>query len=139
MLHSELQNVCEISYGLGKLQQEHKENPSAQDSLLRLRYLKLFKTQHNGRHSSKTDPCATHTWIHLAGLFRLIQHTTANRDIKRTQLPPEKSARFLSALFQTKHLGKATHSLAICWMIRKGQWVDQWELFLTASKNVHVS
>ena len=28
MLHSKLQNVCEISSGLGKLQQKHKENPS---------------------------------------------------------------------------------------------------------------
>lgn len=42
MLHSGLQNeissVCEISSGLGKLHQKHKENPSTQDSLVRLRH-----------------------------------------------------------------------------------------------------
>lgn len=37
MFHSELQNVFQISSGLGKLQQKHKENPLTQDLLLRLR------------------------------------------------------------------------------------------------------
>lgn len=117
-LHPELQNVFEISSGLGKFQQEPINT--------RFRCWdwstwKLFKTQHNGRHRSKTNPCIIHTWICLAGLFRLIQWITADRDIKRMQLPPEKSAWFLSVLFQTKHFGKI--ALQFAEWFRKGQWV----------------
>lgn len=125
-LTPELQNVCEISSGLGQLQQEHEENPSTQDLLLRLRYLKLFKTTAQQQTQEQNQPHVIYTLIYLAGLFRLRLGITANRDIKRTQLPPETSARFLSALFQTKHFGKMTHSLVICWMIQQGAlgWID---------------
>lgn len=121
ILHSGLQNPeCEISSGLGKLHQKHKENPSTQDSLEKLRHWSCSKQQ-DSSHRHSPNPCTVHTSIQLTGLFRLIRWVTANRDIKSSFL--QKNPPYFCQCFfrQSASLKWHTAVLFAEWL-REGQW-----------------
>lgn len=143
VLHSELQNVCEISSGLGKLQQQH-ENPHQNKIHCGDWGTRSCRTNSTkGRRGSKPHSCITHTRIRLAGAFSLTQRAAAKGDTKGMPLPPEKVVTFADkALWrrdpQPSDLSASGHPSDPS-ASERGSGADWRELLLMASTNVHIS